>query len=303
MSILCFGSLNIDYVYKVNHFVGKGETLSSEELNVFAGGKGLNQAIALSRAGADVYMAGAIGEDGSFLLQILQDAEVNTEYVKVLNQIRTGNAIIQNDLQGDNCILLYGGANQSITTEQMDQVLKNFGKNDWILLQNEINDLDYLVEKAHEAGIKIVLNPSPMNEKLKKVRLDYIDCFILNEIEAMQLIEKENGHEAEDYDLEVIEKQLTELFPDAKIVLTLGEKGSVYLEKDRKINQPVYPVKAVDTTAAGDTFTGYFLSEMVEGKTTKEALEMAAKASAIAVTRKGAAPSIPKMEEVSEESK
>ena len=164
MKVLCFGSLNIDYTYKVDHFVKKGETLSSGSLQVFSGGKGLNQSIALARAGAETYHAGSIGEDGRFLLEQLQDAGVDTRYVTVLETVRTGNAIIQNDKEGDNCILLYGGANQAVTTNQADAVLEHFRKGDFLVLQNEINELAYIMERAHERGMKIVLNPSPMDE-------------------------------------------------------------------------------------------------------------------------------------------
>ena len=126
MKILSFGSLNIDYVYKVSHFVKKGETLSAEELNVYTGGKGLNQSIALSRAGMETYHAGAIGMDGLFLLDQLKEAGVNTDLVKILEDVRTGNAIIQNDEEGDNGIILFGGANQAISKEQVDEVFEHF---------------------------------------------------------------------------------------------------------------------------------------------------------------------------------
>ena len=166
MKVLSFGSLNIDYIYKVNHFVHKGETQSSDTLNIYGGGKGLNQSVALSRAGAEVYHAGIIGVDGMFLKDTLKDAGVNTDFVEKSQNIRTGHAIIQNDIQGDNCIILYGGANQAITKEMADKVLKEFDEGDWLILQNEINEIPYIVEKASEKGMKISLNPSPMNEKI-----------------------------------------------------------------------------------------------------------------------------------------
>lgn len=295
MKILSFGSLNIDYVYTVSHFVKKGETLSAKELNVYTGGKGLNQSIALSRAGMETYQAGAIGTDGMFLLEKLKEAGVNTEYVKILNEVRTGNAIIQNDVEGDNCILLYGGANQAISKEQIDDVFEHFSKEDYLLIQNEINNLPYIVEKAKQKGMKIILNPSPMNEKILKLPLDQIDYFILNEIEAMQILEMEEDREVDGtYFANLLHKK----FQDATIVLTLGSEGSICISKDEYVEQAIYKVKAVDTTAAGDTYTGYFIAGILNGRTIKESMDMAAKASAIAVTREGAAPSIPTMEEV-----
>lgn len=297
MKILSFGSLNIDYVYSVPHFVKKGETLSAKELNVYTGGKGLNQSIALARAGVETYQAGAIGTDGMFLLEQLKEAGVKTDLVKILDDVRTGNAIIQNDDEGDNCIVLFGGANQAITKEQVDEVFKDFTNEDYLLIQNEINELSYIVEKAKEEGMKIILNPSPMNEKIIKLPLDQIDYFILNEIEAMQILEMDKP---EEIDGKYIASLLHERFKDATIVLTLGSEGSVCISDDEYVEQSIYKVKAIDTTAAGDTYTGYFIAGILNGKTIKESMDIASKASAIAVTRQGAAPSIPVLEAVEE---
>lgn len=297
MKILSFGSLNIDYVYSVPHFVKKGETLSAKELNVYTGGKGLNQSIALARAGVETYQAGAIGTDGMFLLEQLKEAGVKTDLVKILDDVRTGNAIIQNDDEGDNCIVLFGGANQAITKEQVDEAFKDFTNEDYLLIQNEINELSYIVEKAKEEGMKIILNPSPVNEKIMKLPLDQIDYFILNEIEAMQILEMDKP---EEIDGKYIASLLHERFKDATIVLTLGSEGSVCISDDEYIEQSIYKVKAIDTTAAGDTYTGYFIAGILKGKTIKESMDIASKASAIAVTRQGAAPSIPVLEEVEE---
>ena len=295
MKVLCFGSLNIDYTYKVAHFVGKGETISSDGLKVFAGGKGLNQAIALSRASAATYHAGAVGEDGRFLLTLLQEAGVHTEHVKILDTVRSGNAIIQNDSQGDNCIILYGGANQAITRAQVDEVLSHFEKGDFIVLQNEINELAYIMEKAHERGLVIVLNPSPMNEKILGLPLSCVDYFLLNEVEAGQIL---NQDTKEGFDGEELAKALLAKFPESAVVLTMGGAGSVYMDKEETVHQAVYKVKAVDTTAAGDTFTGFFIGGILRGLPVKAAMDEASKAAAIAVTRQGAGPSIPALSEV-----
>lgn len=290
--VLCFGSLNIDYTYRVEHFVRKGETISSEGLQVFCGGKGLNQSTALAKAGAETYHAGAIGTDGKFLLEQLELAGVHTEHVAILKEVRSGNAIIQNDIEGDNCIILYGGANQAITRTQVDDVISEFSEEDYIILQNEINELPYIMEKAHAQGMKIVLNPSPMNEKILKLPLEYVNLFMLNEIEAGQILD------TDETDGNVLIEKLKEQFENAGIVLTLGKQGSIYADKNQKLLQAAYEVKAVDTTAAGDTFTGFFIGSLVKGLSEKAAMDMASKASAIAVTRKGAAPSIPTWKEV-----
>ena len=295
MKVLCFGSLNIDYTYKVPHFVKKGETLASERLQVFGGGKGLNQSVALAKAGTEVYHAGSIGQDGRFLLDMLKDAGANTDFVKILDTVRTGNAIIQNDKSGDNCIILYGGANQAITREQVDEVMSHFESGDYLVLQNEINELGYIVEKAHEKGMIIVLNPSPMNEKILALPLDVINYFILNEVEAAQILGKEDKGEES---WEQIADDLLKKFPQATIVLTMGSEGSVFKNQKETVCQSIYKVQAVDTTAAGDTFSGYFIGGILGGLSAKEAMDQASKASAIAVSRKGAAPSIPLLAEV-----
>lgn len=294
MKVLNYGSLNIDYVYKLDHVVRRGETILSESLHVYTGGKGLNQSVALGRAGLPTYHAGCIGKDGLFLLDMLKNAGVDVSNVTVLENERTGNAIIQNDREGDNCIILYGGANQEITEEQVDRVLSGFGEGDYLVLQNEISGLGYIAERAYERGMKIVLNPSPMNEKVLALNLQKISMFILNEIEAGQLLNIASRS------AETLIPQLVEKFPHAGIVLTLGSSGSCYADRSQTVKQGIYRVNTVDTTAAGDTFSGFFIAGMAAGKSVREALDLAARASAIAVSRPGAAPSVPSMKEVLE---
>ena len=292
MKILSFASLNIDYVYKVPHVVMKGETISSRSLNIYPGGKGLNQSIALGKAGASVFHAGAIGEDGKFLVDCLNEAGVDTTFVKIIPGIQSGHAIIQNDDEGDNCILLHGGANQAITKEQVEETFAAFEEGDYLILQNEINELKYIVEKAHEKGMQIVLNPSPMNEIITELPLEYITYFLLNEIEAGQILGKEIEEPEE------IIAALAEKFPKAKVVLTLGSDGSVFLDGEKVVKQGIYKVETVDTTAAGDTFTGYFFAGEAKGQEVEKSMDMAARASSIAVSRPGAGVSIPTLDEV-----
>ena len=303
--ILTFGSLNIDYVYSVDHFVQKGETLASGALEIFSGGKGLNQSVALGRAGAEVFHAGAVWPDGQFLLDLLQEAGVDTHLVKRLESVRTGNAIIQRDPEGNNCILLYGGANQAITREQVKESLEGFGAGDYIVLQNEINQMPFLMEQAHAKGMHIVLNPSPMNGRIFEMPLGCVDYLILNEVEAAQILEADTpalGDEkaalGDEKAGEAMAELLKKKFPRGRIVLTLGENGSVYCGEETRIRQPAYAVRAVDTTAAGDTFTGYFIAGISRGMSAEEALDTASRAAAIAVTKPGAAPSIPAWEQV-----
>ena len=278
----------------VDSFVRKGETIASTALNVFSGGKGLNQSLALARAGADVYHAGMVGEDGKFLIAVLKDSGVDTSHIEISGTVRTGNAIIQRDKSGDNCIILFGGANRAITKELADKVLSSFDRGDFLVLQNEISNLPYIVESAHNKGMRIVLNPSPMDAEIDKLDLSHIDFFMLNETEAYA-ITKENESDPEKQ-LELLRKR----FPSAGILITLGEKGSMYYDKDNIITQEAVKVDVVDTTAAGDTFSGYFVEGLLSGDDIKTVLKRASAAAGIAVSRRGAAPSIPYRKEVEE---
>lgn len=295
MKILCFGSLNIDYTYKVRHFVRKGETLAADSLRRFSGGKGLNQSVAMAKAGAFVWHAGAVGEDGIFLIRQLEAAGVHTEFIQILKDAGTGHAIIQNDTEGDNCILLYGGANRMISEEQMDEALAGFGPGDFLVLQNEINGIPELMEKAHARKMKIVFNPSPMEKEIMKAPLEYVDIFMVNQLEAAQILGVSGtGTEKP----EELMKGLKSRFPGSSVVLTLGEQGAMYGDSRSTLFQPAEKVTAVDTTGAGDTFAGYFTAGMAEGLSPEEAMKLAAKASAAAVTRPGASASIPERREL-----
>jgi ribokinase len=290
MKVLNFGSLNIDYVYSVDHFVRAGETLASSDLELFCGGKGLNQSIAFARAGAQVFHAGCVGKDGSMLTDALKDSGVDTSLVKINDNISTGHAIIQVNKNGENCILLFGGANLTISEDFVREVISNFEHGDLLILQNEINNIDLILKLAHEKGLQTVLNPSPFNEKILALELTLIDWLIVNETEGKEITGKEDSDDILD--------TLLSRFPHLKIVLTLGEGGSVYADKSLRTKQDIFKAKVVDTTAAGDTFTGYFFSSVMRGSTPAEALRIASAASAIAVSRKGASPSIPTLNEV-----
>lgn len=292
MKVLNFGSMNIDYVYKVPHTVARGETVSSLSRETFIGGKGLNQSVAMARAGLDVCHAGAVGQDGKDLVNFLGAAGVNISYVEILENVPTGHTVIQNDLEGDNSILLFSGANRAITPRMVDQVLKDFEQGDLLIFQNEISQLAYLVECAHEKGMTIIFNPSPMDQIIKSLPLEYVDYFFVNEIEAGQLTN------LNPMDEKGLIRELPGYFPKARILLTLGARGSYYLEGERVIHQPIYPARVLDTTAAGDTFSGYFIRSIVLGEDIKKGLDLAARAAAITVSRRGAAPSIPFLEEV-----
>ncbi len=291
MKILNFGSCNIDIVCGVDHIVRPGETISASSFEHFVGGKGLNQSVALANAGAEVYHAGCIGADGEILRLFMENAGVNLKYLRITD-CKTGQATIQVDKNGENAIFLYAGANHAITKEYIDAVLSDFSEDDFLVVQNEINNVEYIVEKAHERGMKIVFNPAPFNDTAAKIDLSKLFCIIPNRVES-------SGYSgSEDY--RDFTKLIREKYPDLTAVVTLGKEGCVYLDKDTEISQPAYTVKAVDTTAAGDTFVGYFVAEISRGKEPSDAMKTACAASAITVSRKGAAPSIPKLDEVIE---
>ena len=225
------------------------------------------------------------------LLETLDRNGINRDHVKVTDGA-TGHAIIQNSPDGDNCILLYGGANQAITRAQVDEVLAQFAAGDLLVLQNEVNELDYLMERAYERGLRIALNPSPMNEAIDALPLHMVAWLILNEVEAAQILGSPVTDGA------AAARILHEKLPHTAIVLTMGKDGSYYDDGAQQASQSAFPVQAVDTTAAGDTYTGFFLAGVAEGLPVQGAMALAAKAAAISVTRPGAAPSIPKREEV-----
>ena len=289
MKTLVFGSLNIDHVYQVPHFLRPGETMDSSAYSRNAGGKGLNQAIALARAGQDTAFAGAIGQDGLFLRDALTEAGVDTRHVHLLDT-PTGHAIIQVEAAGGNAILLFGGANRCITPEMAAQVLADLSPGDCVLLQNEISCGRDILCLARERGLRVALNPSPASPDLRTWPLEQAHWLILNEVEGEDL----TGFT----DPQAILDELHRLYPASALVLTLGEDGSFYRDGQLQLHQPAVAVKAVDTTAAGDTFTGYFLQAVLSGHAPAQALRTAAHAAALAVTRPGAGASIPAAEEV-----
>lgn len=289
MKILNFGSLNYDYVYSLEHIVSKGETIASTNMDVFCGGKGLNQSIALAKAGARVYHAGMVGEDGDDLCIALSKNGVNTDYVKK-TEGKSGHAIIQIEETGQNSIILFGGSNRKLTKEYIYTVLSQFDEGDYLLLQNEVNLVSYLIDEAYNKGLKIIINPSPYDEQLKDCDFNKISTFLLNEVEGYQITGKTDPEE--------ILKEMIKRYPKASVVLTLGDKGSIYQKGDNKYYQSIFAVDVVDTTAAGDTFTGFYLAEIIRGESVTKALEVAAKAASIAVGRRGAEKSIPSMEEL-----
>ncbi len=291
MKALVFGSLNIDKVYTLAALPEKGETLTSEKYEIHVGGKGLNQSLSLAYSGMNVYMAGQIGSDGIFLKEYLEKAGVNTDFIKITDGF-TGHAVIEVDRDGQNQMILFPGANRKITAEYCDEILKSFSAGDLILMQYETSQVEYMIKKAHDKGLKVALNPSPYTEKLKALPYDMIDFLILNEFEGQSI----SGESETD---KVISK-LCPMLGNGSVILTLGGDGAMYSDGRKTVKVPAFKVNAVDTTGAGDTFTGYVLNALLGGKSAEYALTFASGASAIAVTKSGAAETIPTRDDVVE---
>jgi len=288
MRVLNFGSLNLDYVYNVEHFVQPGETLSALSRAVKAGGKGLNQSVALARAGLLPSHAGCLGTGGSLLKSLLEENGVDTEYLLPVPEAQ-GHTVIQVSPDGENCILLYGGSNQCIPEEYIRRVISCFSQGDWLILQNEISHLPLIVQLAAARGMHIVLNPSPYNAALNQVDFSALDWLLVNEIEAEQI--------TGDKDPERIWNKLHGQYGRLSLLITLGKQGSIAFQVDGSTVQThrekAVSVQAVDTTAAGDTYTGYFIAGLVEGMPLHMCMNLASRAAAVSVTRPGAAESIP----------
>ncbi len=289
--IFNFGSLNIDYVYQIDHIVKPGETTSSHKMQTFPGGKGLNQSIALARAGANVWHAGCIGaKDGAFLVELLKGNGVNVSNIYE-TEYPTGNAIIQVDRNGQNSIIIYSGANGALQREHIDDVLGKASPNDILLLQNEVSNISYLIKKGLSLGLQIAFNPSPFEPYLLKLPLERLSYLFVNMIEAAGITGSPED------DLEKLVVTLEKRFPRTAVILTRGSQGAEFLFEGMRIHQDIFTTDVIDTTAAGDTFTGFFLSAVANGQDAAVALRIASKASSITVSRMGASTSIPYLKE------
>lgn len=289
MGIFNFGSLNLDFVYSVKDFVRPGETISAFQMEQHIGGKGLNQSIALARAGMNVTHAGFIGNNGHILKETLTQANVNTHFVKTING-PSGHAIIQVNDKGENSIIIQGGANLAFDEAYIDSVISTCEDSDVILLQNEINHVPLIMKKAKAKGLRVVFNTAPFTPAVLGYPLECVDLFIVNEHEGQALTKMTK--------IDDILSCFSTQFPKAKVVLTLGENGAYYQDNNKKVFVEAEKVTALDTTSAGDTFTGYFLTKWLENESIEQCLKIATRAAGICITKKGAAQSIPHRHEV-----
>ncbi|MVB10191.1 Ribokinase [Caprobacter fermentans] len=292
MKKLVLGSLNIDRTYRVTDLVKPMETIAANKYESYCGGKGFNQAVALARAGSEVFFAGIIGSDGDMFWDALHSDAIKTDLMRK-SESPNGHAVIQVDEEGQNCIIIVSGSNEKVTETYIDEVLSHFSEGDLIVLQNEISCVGYAIEQASRKGLQIAFNPSPLNKTIQTYDMAKVDILLVNEVESKALFGSD--------DAESIQRVVNKKYPGTSVVLTKGAAGAWFIGANGKTYySEALPCSAVDTTAAGDTFTGYFLHELSRSDDPSEALRVASIASGISVTRKGASPSIPFGKEVRE---
>ncbi len=283
MAIYNLGSVNIDYVYRVPHLPEPGETLASTSFNSGLGGKGANQSIAVAKAGGQVFHIGAIGADGGWLADQMASAGVDTRYLSVID-VPTGHAIINVDDAAENVIVLFTGANRALTEEMVNEALSDAGAGDWLLLQNETNLGVYAAKAAKAKGMRVAYAAAPFDAEAAVAMLPVTDLLAVNHIEAAQLSEALAVDAAD--------------LPVAQVLITRGADGATLQSGDEVVSVEAFKVDPVDTTGAGDTFLGFFLAALDLGRSAKDALTFASAASAIQVTKVGAAVAIPAADEV-----
>ena len=283
MAVYNLGSVNIDHVYRVPHLPEPGETLASTSFSSGLGGKGANQSIAVARAGGQVFHIGAIGVDGGWLADLMADAGVDTRFLSVID-VPTGHAIINVDDAAENVIVLYTGANRALTEAMVNEALSGAGSGDWLLLQNETNLGVYAAKAAKAKGMRVAYAAAPFDADAAAAMLPVTDLLAVNDVEAAQLSEA-LGVDAAD-------------LPVPQVLITRGADGATLQSGADEISVDAFKVDPVDTTGAGDTFLGYFLAALDLGRSAKDALTFASAASAIQVTKMGAAVAIPRADEV-----
>ena len=299
--LLNIGSINIDYVYRVPHFLRASETLEACERAIFMGGKGLNQSVAAVRSGLEVIHAGVIGKDGQFLYDFMKESGINVNDLRIDPTMPSGHTVIQVTPEAENAILYFAGTNHALSAQHIEDALDEMSENDFVLLQNEVNNVAYCLNEAKKRGLITVFNPAPFSPAVLEYPLDKIDVLIVNETEAQGITAVNNGDE------NTLLDALRKRFPYALIFLTLGARGmscDLPNETPSRRHYRAYRVSPVDTTGAGDTFVGYAMRAVMayfeDDHTDRfdSLIKEAMLAAAISVTKNGAVPSIPKLEEL-----
>jgi len=283
MAIWNLGSINADFVYSVPHIPAPGETLSSTGRQIFLGGKGANMSVAAARAAAHVHHIGAVGEDGRWAITRLLEYGVDTRNIALL-ETETAQAIIMVDPDGENAIILHPGANAEIPQVTLQAAMAEAQTGDWLVIQNETNLQRTAAKMGKKLGLKVAYAAAPFDAERVQAVLPYLDFLILNAVEAAQL-EKATGQAPGD-------------IPVRDVIVTRGSEGADWYGTAGKEHFPAIKVDPVDTTGAGDTFTGYVLASLDMGMPMAQAIAQATKAGALMVTRHGTADVIPDLSEV-----
>lgn len=296
-NILVIGSINMDIVIYTDKIPKIGETRQGKQFMTNGGGKGANQATAAAKLGANVKMIGCIGNDlyGDIMLNLFKEYNVGTDGVSKIDS-STGTAVIT-VCNGDNSIIVCGGANMKVTPELIDNNIDLIKWADYCIFQFEIpqETVLYAAKKAKELGKKVIVNPAPIQDFPEEL-YKYTDILIPNRIECETLLhtELDDGKKLENAILHIKEKGVE------TVIITLGSEGCIYNDGDTIKRQAAIKTAAIDTTGAGDCFIGGFTSGIGSGKDIEEAIEFASYASSIAVGRQGAAKSLPTQMEVLE---
>lgn len=285
MAIWNLGSINADMVYAMPHLPAAGETLAALSLDRFLGGKGANMSVAATRAGSKVYHIGAVGPDGAWAVERLENYGVGVSHV-IQADTPTGHAIIAVEPEGENQIILFPGANRTLNREQVEQALSQARTGDILVMQNETSMQAEAAQLGRQKGLRVCYAAAPFDAGAVQVVLPYLDFLILNELEAQQL-QQATGKEPGELGIK-------------DVIITLGAKGARHIDGDSGAvrDVPALPVTPVDTTGAGDTFTGFVLSGLDLGLPITEAMDLASRAGALMVTRRGTADVIPTLKEV-----
>ncbi len=283
MAIWNLGSINADFIYAVPHIPAPGETLSSTGRRVFLGGKGANMSVAAARAAAHVHHIGAIGPDGAWALDRLLEYGVDTRNITEV-RTETAQAIILVDPNGENSIVLHAGANAEIPHVTLQAALAEAETGDWLVIQNETNLQRTAAEMGRKLGLRVAYAAAPFDAERVQAVLPYLDFLILNDVEAKQLEASTGQAPAE--------------LPVADVIVTRGAEGADWYSRSGKEHFPAIPVTPVDTTGAGDTFTGYVLAGLDREMPMAQAIGQASRAAALMVTRHGTADVIPDLSEV-----
>ena len=283
MAIWNLGGINADYVYGVPHIPAPGETLDAASRQVFLGGKGANMSVAAARAGAQVNHIGAVGPDGAWAVQRLLEYGVDPREIAQIDE-QTAHAIIMVAQDGENGIIVYPGANRAIPEKGIKKALTRAQTGDWFVTQNEVNSQIEAAKLARDMGLKVAYAAAPFDADLTKQMIPHLDFLILNEVEADQL-KTATGQGPAD-------------LPVRDVIVTLGANGATWFGEGGETNIAAHKVTPVDTTGAGDTFTGYVLACLDRGQPMMQALQTASKAAALMVMRHGTADVIPDLKDV-----